>query len=91
MELDTGVIFIIAGITILSLALFIVTFISYLKSRNAKLVFVSLIFLFLLIRGLLLSIGLFNDHFSSFISSGYIWVFDLIILLLLYIAYSTKR
>ena len=91
MEIDIGILFLYAGITILSVILFVVTLLSFQKFKNKKLFFVSLIFFFLFIRGTLLSISLFNDQMKEVISSGYIWIFDLIVLVLLYVAYSIKR
>lgn len=79
-----------AAITILSLILLIVTFVSYRSVRNRKLVFVSGIFFFLFIRGIVLSLTVFFDVFNDVVSSGYLWVVDLVVLLLLYITYSVK-
>ena len=84
-------IFLIAAITILSLILLVVTLLSYRKYQNKKLLVVSFIFLFLFVRGLLLSYGLFYDSLETLTSNVYIWSFDLIVLLLLYAAYSIKR
>jgi len=89
--MEIEIILLFAGITILSLILLTVTLYSFKKTRNNKLIFVSLIFLFLFVRGFLLSFGLFNDQIASLTSSDYIWVFDLITLILLYVAYSIKR
>jgi hypothetical protein len=81
---------IIALITILSLILLTLTLLSYRKYKNKKLFFVSLVFLVLFIRGLLLSISIFNEEIIEITSNSYIWIFDLIILVLLYAAYSLK-
>jgi hypothetical protein len=89
--MEMEIIFIIALVVILSLILLIVTLLSFWKYKNKKLFFVSLIFLVFLARGILLSFGLFRDQIAEISSSGYIWVFDLVILILLYIAYSLKR
>ncbi|MCX6665925.1 MAG: hypothetical protein NT038_07720 [Euryarchaeota archaeon] len=91
MEIDIGILLLYASITILSLILLAATLVSYVKSKNKKLIFVNIIFLFLLIRGLLLSISLFVPSLSWIPSNGYIWVGDLLVLLFLYIAYSVKR
>jgi len=90
MEIDIGILLLYASITILSLILLVATLISYTKSRNKKLVFVNIIFLFLFIRGLLLSVSLFDPSLSWIPSNGYIWIVDLFVLLSLYIAYSVK-
>jgi len=83
-------IIIFACITILSLALLIISIISYWKYKNSKLIFIGLIFFFFFIRGILLSISLFNDQIKEVISSTYIWLFDLMILVVLYLT-SLKR
>ena len=89
--MEIEIILLFAGITILSIILLTVTLFSYTKTKNRKLIFVSLIFFFLFIRGSLLSFGLFNDQILNLTSSEYIWIFDLIVLVLLYLAYSIKR
>ena len=88
--MDAGILLLYAAITILSMILFVVTLLSYVKTRNRKLFFVSLIFLFLLIRGGILSVGLFYTQLGTLLSNGYIWVIDLLVLILLYVAYSVK-
>ena len=88
--MDAGILLLYAAITILSMILFVVTLLSYVKTRNRKLFFVSLIFLFLLIRGGILSLGLFYTQLGTLLSNGYIWVVDLLVLILLYVAYSVK-
>jgi len=89
--MEIAIIFLYAGITILSLILLTTTLFSYTKYKNPKLLFVCFIFFFLFIRGLLLSIGLFYDQVVQITSSPYIWSFDLLVLILLYAAYSIKR
>jgi hypothetical protein len=89
--MEIGSIIINACITIFSLGLLIVSLLSYWKYKNVKLVFVSLVFLVLFIKGILLSIGIFyNDEISQIFTSPYIGMFDLIILILLFIA-TLKR
>jgi len=79
-------IIIYAFITIFSLGLLVVSFTSYRRSSNLKLVFVTLVFLVFLIKGLLLSIGLFSEELADVTASVYMGLFDLIILILLFIA-----
>jgi predicted ferric reductase len=83
-------IFISASITIFSLALLMISLLSYWKYRNIKLVFISLIVLVFFIRGLFLSLGLFNDQVLALTSRSSFWLFDLLILVLLYIT-ALKR
>ena len=49
-----------------------------------------MVFLLFLSRSLLLSLSLFFTQVSTFIATPYIWVFDFLILLVLYIT-SLKR
>ncbi len=88
-----GIEFIIlfASITIIAFLLMMATLISFKKFGNKKLLFISLVLLFLFIRGLLLSLSLFNSQIADVVSSGYIWFFDLIVLGLLYLTYSIRK
>jgi len=79
-----------ALITIFSIGLLVVSLASYKKYKNLKLLFVSLIFGILLIKGILLSIGLFNEDYLFLNSMPYSGLFDLGILVLLFIA-TLKR
>jgi hypothetical protein len=79
-----------ACVTIFALGLLIVSLLSYRKHKNAKLIFVSLIFLVFLIKGILLSLSLFNEQISTILSNSYVGLFDLVILILLFIA-TLKR
>ena len=86
-------IFFPACITVFSLGLFIVSILSYRKHKNKKLIFVSVVFFVFLIRGILLSLMSLNLLFAeavSFLSSPYNGLFDLTVLLLLFIA-TLKR
>lgn len=91
MEIET--IAINASITIFSLGLLIISLISYKKYKNQKLIFITLILIVLLVKGILLSITLFNQEISSInqiLYGPYIGFFDLIILILLFLA-TLKR
>jgi len=79
-----------AFITIFSIGLLAVSLASFKKYKNMKLLFVSLVFFVFLIKGILLSIGLFYEDITIIFSSTYIGLFDLIILVLLFIA-TLKR
>lgn len=79
-----------ASITIFALGLFIVSLLSYRKYQNGKLLFVSLVFLIFLVKGILLSLSLFYSQFADIISNPYVGLFDLIVLVLLFIA-TLKR
>jgi hypothetical protein len=79
-----------AAITIVSFNLLLVSLLSYWKYRNIKLLFTSIIFFLFLLKGMLLSLSLFYELLMPLQSFLYLWVFDLVILVLLYIT-SLKR
>ena len=88
--MEIGQIVISAFITIFSLGLLAVSLASYRKYKNMKLLFVSLVFLLFLVKGIILSLGIFSENFVAFDSSNYGGIFDLVILILLFIA-TLKR
>ena len=77
--------FISASITVLSLGLFILSMLGYLKRKNTKMIFVSLVFLVFLVKGILLSLGVFSSEIIVLNSSFNPWIFDLVVLVLLYV------
>jgi hypothetical protein len=91
MELE-GII-ISAGVTIFSVGLMIVSLASYKKYRNSKLLFISCVFIVLFIKGILFSLSIFFPEISilhTILYSIYSGLFDLIILILLFVA-TLKR
>ena len=89
-RVDITTIVIDACITIFSLGLLIVSLFSYRKYKNTKLLFVSLIFLVFFVKGILLSVGLFYKQISDIILNPYTELFDLVILVMLFMA-TLKR
>ena len=79
-----------AAISISSLILLITSILSYKKYKNTKLLFIIVVFLFFLIRGVLLSLSIFYEPLKPIATSYYTWLIDLIILNLLYLA-ALKR
>ena len=77
-----------ASITIFSLGLLIISLVSYLKYKNRKLLFVSVAFFFFLVKGITMSTTIFFEEFTM--TMFYLGVFDLIILILLFVA-TLKR
>ena len=77
-----------ACITIFSLGLLLISLTSFYKYKNLKLLFVSLVFLIFFIKGLILSANVFIPGFLEI--NLYFMIFDLIILILLFIA-TLKR
>ncbi|MEM0467108.1 MAG: hypothetical protein QXL17_07915 [Candidatus Thermoplasmatota archaeon] len=88
MQLDQ--IIISACVTTFSLGLLIVSVTSYRKHKNQKLLFVSAVFFLLLIKGISLSIGLFVEDVLIWLYPLYSSLFDVFILLLLFVA-TLKR
>jgi hypothetical protein len=81
----------IVGITtVFSLGLFIISLTSYRKSRNKKILFVSLVLLLFFIKNLLLSSFLFTAQIQNNINVFVLELFDLLILVFLFIAVLTK-
>jgi len=83
-------IIIAASVTVFSLGLLIISLISYNRSKNLKLLFVSMVFIILLIRGFLLSYSLFTEDFDMFVTMPFTGFLDLLILIFLFIA-TLKR
>ena len=88
--MEIGSIVLNACITVFSFGMLIVSLIGYRKSRNSKLIFVSLAFLIFFIKGMIQSLGLFYQGLSFMDSNIYMKFFDLTILILLFIA-TLKR
>jgi hypothetical protein len=88
MQLET--IILSAFTTIFSIGLLLISLTSYRKYRNPKLLFVSFVFLVFFIKGVLLSSTLFSNAFTFLLSNPLTGFFDVIILLLLFIA-TLKR
>jgi hypothetical protein len=88
--LEIGYLIVSAAITIVSLILLSVTIYSYRITGNSKLPLIIAVFLFFLIRGVFLSLGVFISVLTPFVTSYYLWIVDLVILTLLYVA-ALKR
>jgi hypothetical protein len=91
METVVLVTFIFVGfITVFSLGLLIISFNSYRKSKNKKILFVSLVLLFFFLKTLFLSFMLFTMQIESNSILFALELFDLLILMFLYIAVLIK-
>ena len=77
-------------ILVFSLGMLLTSLMSYHRSKNLKLLFVSLVFLLFFLRGIFLAAGSVFDEFNGWISLFSFGVLDLIILLLLFLA-TLKR
>jgi len=84
--MDVNSIIINACITVFALGLLIVSLLCYKKFKNPKLPFVSAVFLLLFIKGIILSLGLFFDEIAKIGTGSFIGLFDLGILVLLFLA-----
>lgn len=79
-----------AFVTIFSIGLCAISLLSYSKHKTMKLLVVSLVFLVFLVKGILLSIGMFYPEWGLPAANLSFIVFDMIILFLLFIA-TLKR
>lgn len=79
-----------ACITVFSLVLLIISLLSYWKYGKLRRLLISIMLFMFFLRSVLLSLGLFYEQIASFTSSIYIWVFDVIILAILYVT-SLKK
>ena len=83
---------IIVGITtIFSLGLFIISLNSYRKSKNKKIFFVSIVLLLFFIKNTLLSFFLFAAQIQNNINLLALELFDLLILVFLFVAVLSKQ
>lgn len=73
-------------LTVFSFALWVISIFSYQKSRNKKIIFVNIVFLIFLIKGVLLSLSIFIPELLGLLSIPLLAVFDLLMLCLLFIA-----
>lgn len=81
----------IVGITtVFSLGLVIISMISYRKSKNKKILFVSIVLLLFFIKNLFLSFFLFTGQIQNDFTILALELFDLLILVFLFIAVLTK-
>jgi len=76
-------------ITIFALGLLLVTLRSFYHTRNTYLLFIIVVFIVFLIKGILLSISIFNTEIDTSVS-GLLIVFDVIILLSLFLGTLKK-
>lgn len=75
---------------IFSFGLFIVSLYSYKNSKNKKIFFVSIILFVFFIKFILLSTSIFYPKLENILSIGVLSVFDLIMLVLLFLAILIK-
>jgi len=73
-------------VTMFSIGLLIISLASYKIYKNTKLLFIAVVFIFFSIKAIIISLGLFYEELYPIISSSYFRLFDLIILVILFIA-----
>ena len=78
-------------LTIFSFGLWIISILSYWKSKNKKILFVSIVFLLFLFKGVLLSLSVFLIDLQEFLSITFLAIFDLLVLFLLFVAVLKKQ
>jgi len=89
-NISLAIISIVGITTVFSLGLFIISLNSYRKTQKKKILFVSLLLLLFFIKNLLLSIFLFTTQIETTIAILALELFDLLILVFLFIAVLTK-
>ena len=82
--------FIVSAIAVISFSLLVLSLLAYKKSKSIKMLFISFVFLVFFTKIVWYNISLYFTDINIFDSITNIWIFDLIVLLLLYIA-SMKR
>lgn len=85
-EIEIESLFINACITIFSLAILILSFVSYKKYKNIKLVFITTAFFIFFMKGIIISLGLFFIEFSILTKSTYFGLFDVLILVFVFVS-----
>jgi len=76
----------IAWMTVFSVTLFIISLLSYIRTRNGRILLVSLAFLMFSVKGVALSIGLYRPAMLHVTTDLPSLLFDVLILLILYFA-----
>jgi hypothetical protein len=87
---DIALIGLNASITVFALGMLIISLLSYRRYKNWQLLFVSGAFFLFFIKGLLQSLSLFYTEMSMLYDRLSLGVFDLVILILLFMA-TLKR
>lgn len=77
-------------LTIFSIGMLFVSFLSFRRSKNIKIFFVTLVFLVFFIKSILLSLSIFFDDLNALISIPFLGVFDFMMIILLFIATLKK-
>jgi hypothetical protein len=87
--IETSVIY--GFITIFSFGMIILSFLSYGRTKNFKILFVSIVFFLFFIKGILLSLSLFITDINDIISIPFLGLLDLFMIILLFIATLKKQ
>jgi hypothetical protein len=72
--------------TVLSVVLLAVSVMSFVKYRSSRMLLISVMLGLFFVQSVLLSLGLFVPGIGVFTGSVYIWVFEVVILCVLYVA-----
>ena len=73
-------------LTVFAIGLMVISLLSYQKSKNKKILFISCIFIIFLVKGLLLSLSLLLPEYQELVSIPFLALLDLLILTLLFLA-----
>jgi len=88
--MEIGLLIISPVLLIFSLGMMITSLLSYKRSHNMKLLFVTLVFLFFFVKGVLLGLSVFLPWVEPVVSLVSFGVVDVLIVLLLFFA-TLKR
>ena len=77
-------------LTIFSFGMFIVSILSYKRSKNTKILFVTVVFFVFFLKGILLSLSIFFVEINDIITIQFLGLFDLIMIVLLFMATLKK-
>ena len=76
--------------TVFSFGMFIVSLLSYRRSKNFRILFVTMVFFVFFLKGILLSLSLFFVEINDIITIPFLGIFDLLMIVLLFIATLKK-
>ena len=82
--------FIVSFIIVVSFSLLILSVLAYVKNKNIKMLLISFVFLIFFAKVVIYNLSLYITDIDIFKSNTNMWIFDLFILLILYVA-SMKR
>ena len=90
--METFEIYLRAGITVLAVTLFLISMMAYSRERDRRLLLVSIAFTIFMVKGIILTIGIFSYDVDQIVAEYWFHViFDLAILVFLFAGSWRKR